>query len=1434
MATARDDQSLWPPLKAIYDLTLTFENTVLGILPDGILLLLSPVVLLHYLNKPVHVRQSPLLWIKLIVSVALVGTNIASLIFRAVSGNYRTETALPAASLELLAVITISIAVYVEHRHAIRGSALLGVYLFFGVIADIIKSRSFFLRPGLTPMGALAVASGVLRIILLGLQEVPKTQLLLDRQLQSTIGREATSGYWNRSFFVHLYPLLLSGFRGVLVLSDLSNLGPDFAAELLYTQLKQYWKQARKVSRNALFVSCICTWKILFAAIILPRLAQSGFSLAQPFILYRAITVVGDDNVGNFERVLLLLGTILSFGGATMSKTTTSHLHNRLVTRIRGALVAQMFDKSLRVSQSETKKSAAITLMSADIEGIADGLPKLYELIMTLVDLGLGIFVLSLFVGRSCFVVLAPLAVSAIATYFLGNWIGAAFVSWNKSIETRVSKTSKVIDQLKAIKMFGLNPIVSDYLHNFRELEMASSNKFRGLEAVAVVSVLCAEYLTPVVVIAAALFWNTFGGKMSAATVFPSLSMIVLIKDPLSLLLDGYPVLKAMFGCFRRIQEFLNLEERKDPRILRESPSPTAESQLLGYESPPLPIVEFSRAKIAPIGTQIPILNDIDFVLMPGSMTGVVGANGSGKSLLLQGILGEAELMDGNIYIGETDIALCGQTVWLRNGSLRDNIIGPLPYDEVLFRKVLRCCLLDQDIEQLPGGADYVVGSGGSRLSGGQRQRVGLARTLYARKALVLLDDVFSSLDRRTAISILFRLCGEDGILRELNCAVVFCTYLPECQDVADQLIVLDGNGHATVDIKSNREARMEMIRSLDSGKAIVTEEDEAQEQEKIRLSFEQQPEPAAGPADPAKETPPKADKGLYWLFIKPMGGFNVLLWSFTMLLASVGEMAPDVYMRLWIERDPENDLYFIGYAAIAFLAVIIFVVGAAWMFVRLMPRASIALHQQLVDTVLRGTIGFLGTIDNGVIINRFSQDMTLMARALVLNFLRTISVFFTALIQAGIIASGSSYMAIILPVIAVAVFFIQLFYLRTSRQIRIFDLERKSPLYTHFQESSEGLIHIRAFGWQKQNLEHAFKLLDDSQKAFYYMYCVQLWLGLVLGLLSTLIAAILMASALFATKSTSETALGLSFLNLILFAKTMEQLLKTWTRLELAVGALARLRDFMSTTPQESEQGRIPVPGNWPSMGNIELSGVTARYSDDEQRPATLKNISLSIDAGQKVGIVGRTGSGKSSLFLLLLGFLRYEGTMKVDGISISSIPVDELRSRIVTISQDQLKLEASARVNLLPFTLNLSPTVTDEKKRQEAERQDIRLRELLIRLGIWTPLNNKGGLDAMLDDVGYSHGQMQLFCLARGILRCQDTGSKVVLVDEATSSVEEEMERNAQRVMKEYFADCTVLVIGHRKSSIRGVEFTVELSKGEVVHVDPNALDSDEGDFR
>lgn len=590
----------------------------------------------------------------------------------------------------------------------------MAVYLLISIMIDIIKSRSFFSRPGMSALGGLAAASAAMRLMLTGLQEFPKTELLIDTTAKQSLNREAVSGYWSRVLFLFLNPLFLKGARAVLTLPDLGSLSPEFASKGLFAQLQGKWQARPNSSKNKLFTTCFGVWKGLFFVILVPRVCNSITAFAQPFILYRVIELVGMDasERSTVENVVLLLATALSLVGQCVTKVTTTHMKNRLLTRIRGALICLLLDKSLRLPQKEAAKSSALTLMSADVDGVTAGLPTIQEFVVTALEVGFGVFFLSRFVGRSCFTVLVPLVLSAGAMHYVGRWMAASMRVWNETVEARVAKTAKIVGQLTAIKMFGLGATIERHLQGLREVEMAVSRRYRNVQALAQIPLLCADLMTPVVVIAAALFWNTFDGRLSAKTVFPSLSIVVLVKGPLTVLIMSIPNLRVMLTCFHRLQEYLLLEEQKDPRTF---------SGTLGKET----VVQFDKVTLAPMGTSKPVLKDASFTIKSGSTNGIAGSNGSGKSLLLQSILGEAELLEGSISLKkDKHVGYCSQTVWLRNGSIKDNIIGPRLYNERLFKQVLHCCLLDEDIQQLPGGVDYVIGTGGVKLSGGQRQRL--------------------------------------------------------------------------------------------------------------------------------------------------------------------------------------------------------------------------------------------------------------------------------------------------------------------------------------------------------------------------------------------------------------------------------------------------------------------------------------------------------------------------------------------------------------------------------------------------------------------------------------------------------------------------------------------------------------------------------------
>ena len=388
----------------------------------------------------------------------------------------------------------------------------------------------------------------------------------------------------------------------------------------------------------------------------------------------------------------------------------------------------------------------------------------------------------------------------------------------------------------------------------------------------------------------------------------------------------------------------------------------------------------------------------------------------------------------------------------------------------------------------------------------------------------------------------------------------------------------------------------------------------------------------------------------------------------------------------------------------------------------------------------------------------------------------------FDSLAQAALISLGSAYMAITIPFVLLAIYLIQAVYLRTSRQIRFMDLEAKAPVYSHFLEVGEGVATIRAFGWQEDAKQRNDDLLDASQTPYYLMYCVQRWLQLVLDLLVAVMAVVVMALAVSLRSSTSAGLLGVALNNILGFNQSLGRLVREWTNLETSLAAISRLKAFSETTSSETDCASSDTgPSSWPS-GGIILKNVSASYSGNDVGPV-LDNISFEISAGQKIGICGRTGSGKSSLLLAILRLMELSsGSITIDGVNITDVSLQKLRSSITTVAQDPLLLPVSIRRNL-----NLNSTVTDES-----------MISALRKVCLWDMVSERGGLDAVLTKDSLSHGQLQLLTLARALLQT----SKIVLLDEATSNLDHETDQIIQAVIRENFAACTVIAIAHRVS--------------------------------
>ena len=438
---------------------------------------------------------------------------------------------------------------------------------------------------------------------------------------------------------------------------------------------------------------------------------------------------------------------------------------------------------------------------------------------------------------------------------------------------------------------------------------------------------------------------------------------------------------------------------------------------------------------------------------------------------------------------------------------------------------------------------------------------------------------------------------------------------------------------------------------------------------------------------------------------------------------------------------------------------------------------------------------------------------MTLVDGELPNAYVETVITACQALVSAGLMVATAQYFLATFPLVLVILYILQRFYLRTSRQIRLLDIEAKAPLYSHFQETLSGLATIRAFGWTRAFVDKHLELLDQSQRPFYLLYCIQRWLKVVLDLMVAGLATILMMIVVGTRHEINPGLVGLGMLNVMTFNANLTGLIQNWTQLEISIGAIARIKDFVSNTECEVKQHENREPEwAWPQRGSLQIKEFSASYS--ETSLPVLHNVSLDIKAGEKIGICGRSGSGKSSLLASLLHILEMRnGVISIDEEDIAYIPRDSLRQRLNVITQEPYWITSeNVRFNLDPWYQHSADTTSSTTNQTYTDEQLI---SALEKCQIWPVISAKGGLHIKMDADFLSHGQRQLFCLARAILR----RSKVVILDEVSASVDVHTDALMQQIIREEFKDCTIISVAHRLNTIVDFDRVAVLSAGKIV---------------
>ncbi|OAA72218.1 ABC transporter, transmembrane domain, type 1 [Cordyceps fumosorosea ARSEF 2679] len=1423
------DGAFGPVLKGFFDFTLSFEHSILSILPTSVFIAVTPIHVNHLWRRQPCVKPGILLWLKMLSTLLLLSCQVASLALWAVSSVPRHDLAVASAAIACVGSICVFFLLYAEHIYSYRPSTLISIYLTLMVLFDICKTRSYFLRADLNALAGLSVAVVVTEFVLLLLQEVSKRRLVTTRDSQPRLSGEALSGFWGRALFLWVNTTLKLGFRSILRVEDLKDLGPEFSSERLHADFEPHWQAASPTSNHSLAIALLRTLYGEFLRVVVPRICFLGFTFSQPWLIMSIIDTVVRARPSSEVTGGLVGATALVYIGIAISRGYYKHHAYRSATLTRGILVTAILHKALKLTHTQLKKSAALTLMTADIETLTFTVTTFHDLWASVFELGLAIFMLAEIIGGACFFVLIPAVLSALVSSYYTKKLGVARRTWNEKIEKRVGETKDVITQLKAIKMSGLGPFFSDHITTLREDEIKTSLPERSVRVGLLSAGALSESVTPVLVVAGALFWTRQTEKLTAAQFFTVLSLVAVVVGPMTHLLTYLPFAVGGYAGLTRIQAFLRLEERLDTRQSGNGPAEGSPIDMMMVqaenlrraretaEKGPSPFaLELVHVTINRLeNVMVPLLDNVSIQFRTGHISMIVGPVGAGKSTLCKAILGEQKLDRGFVLMGGTRVAYCDQSPWLQNMCIRDSVIAHSEYILPWYRSVIWACALEEDLDYLPDGDKTMVGSGGGLISGGQKQRVALARAIYSRAPIIILDDVLSALDSDTAQTILSRLLGDDGLLTQTGTTVIMTTNIREHLPLAHAVYALDGKGNVTETVNN----APDLIRKdylISSSQAQASKEAEP---------FVPKPEP-----EPTKDQAYQRQRGdfsLYMYYFRSSGVGLIIVWVFSISFAAVIKALPQIYASLWMDEDPQNTKWFYGYAALAIGTAITLAISLFFYYFKVVPKSSRVLHKGLLQTTMKAQLPFITKTESGVLVSKFSQDVGFLSQQLPQHFLEFTYTAVACLVSIGVIVSGATYSALAVPALLIFLWQMQRFYLRTSRQIRHMDLEAKSPLYTLFQDVGDGIMHIRAFQWETDIKWQGYGLLDYSQRPYYHMYAIQRWLALVMDLTVAGIAMLLIGLAVNLPDKTSGGAIGLSLVTLINLSESMSYLVTDWSNLETSLGAMARVREFNKTTPLEPEPVLKPgeqLPDNWPSLGRVDLTSVTAKYDplDMAARPV-LKNMSLIVQPREKVAIIGRTGSGKSSLLLALLSFLDYSGTIRIDGRDVRTIPPDLLRARIVTVSQDDVELASSIRVNMNPY----------ETGDDSSRISDGMMIDYLTRVKLWPLIQAHGGLDAQLRDLEFSKGQKQLLCIARAMLRRQHTSASLVLVDEATSNVDEETDEEIQAEIAAAFEDCTVLTVTHRMSAVHHADVIVELENGNLNRVITRRAPRDDEEF-
>ncbi|DBA04859.1 TPA: hypothetical protein N0F65_004496 [Lagenidium giganteum] len=1250
------------------------------------------------------------------------------------------------------------------------------------------------------------------------------------------------AGWFSKIFLSWVYPILAEGNTRQLDPEDAWALSEPDRCEGATNTLHRNW-----IASGSLLVAFLKTYGLWYMSVGLLLAGAYGCDLLGPYVLFRVVDLISQVEV-NYHAVTFWLG--LLFATRIIKALLFAHVYTDtqvIAVRFSSALKSIVFQKSLRLSaEAKTVKNTGdiVNIYTTDVQNILMAAYFLHEMWILPTEILIAISMLFNIVGSATFAGVGVILVVLVVNNYLSRAQAHTFGDVMRLKDERMKVINELFSAMQIVKLNAWEAKFAEKVGEVRARELRVVWRYLMIGAMNIFALWGAPVFVSTTTFA--VYALVMGQQLTAAKVFTALALFRLIQEPLRSLpriITGIIQAGISVG---RLMEFIDLSE-VDPYAV----SGRENADMVAKYEPSDVIVAVEDGTFAWDAKGMPLFRGINLRVTRGEFVVVHGRVGSGKSSFCSVLLGDMLKRSGSVYMGGS-VAYCSQQPWIQNLTIRDNILFGLPYDKHKYRKVIEACGLTKDLALFAAGDKTEIGQKGLNVSGGQKARISLARACYSDADVFIFDSPLAAVDAIVQNEI-FTKCFL-GLLK--NKTRILVTHNPEiiASKYVDQAIrLVDGAMTHTRNMDKQELSTPPVSPLVSHGRVNQRGKGGLQHLSVTTVAGSAAASPVARSALEQFSTENVVAEGfsplsnrsvdsfigestsdgrlvkeetrqegrvsahVFMAYFRAIGGLKVVFFLIFVQCVWQGfQILSDFWLSHWTSKSEEDQRLHVTRNLSIYVALALS--SSAMVLVRTMTvsfagiRGAKRMFNAMTSALLHAPMSFFDANPVGRILNRYGDDVSAIDFRLPFAYGTMLAVTFSNGCTLITAAAVTKYFGLLIVPILYIYLRIGQFYLRPARELQRLQKTTQSPVLAHVSESIDGTHIIRAFGTDQVHrfIEQNFSKIDTNNRNVYVSIVTGQWFALRMQLMGGFLVVLITGALVTMRSYLSAGVIGLAFNYALAVDQGLESLIQTWSWLETSMVSPERIQEYIDIPAEAPHEIPATEPvAEWPARGEVAFNNVSFRYKDEDE--LVLRNLTFRLAPAEKVGIVGRTGAGKSSLTMALFRINEVaSGTIVIDGVDTSKIGLRSLRSRLSIITQAPVLFKGTIRGYLDPFE----------------EYGDDNLWLCLRKVGMGDKISSMDGkLLAVLEENGdnFSVGERQMLCMARALL----SESSVVVMDEATASIDHETDMKLQKVIRSEFKQSTVITIAHRLDTVLDADRIMVLDAGKIVEFDsPKAL--------